>query len=299
MLERLRAYQSKYGSLKGEAYRAHTLELEKNPALHREVDELSRYFLNKSVSRCGFCLIEADLALRRITEQQMKNVAHPDYELRAGTLLHDPINKEFSKILTPRNITEDLCLYHIAFNKDALSYFTRVPEDLNDRLEKFMSRYGKEMPDKDVEIKKRQAQVLSKQIDSVKAELEELNKKQIELNAKLDEYSKAMEAIHAILDSASAEEKPEEKTEEKPEEKPADIDTEVKEFIDAGMDLEAIKEAYADSQMSAGEIEEAYNRVVNPVSEAPKKGAKKEGPNRTGNRTGSLPVPPTIKITPV
>ena len=203
----------------------------------------------------------------------MKNVAHPDYELRAGTLLHDPINKEFSKILTPRNITEDLCLYHIAFNKDALSYFTRVPEDLNDRLEKFMSRYGKEMPDKDVEIKKRQAQVLSKQIDSVKAELEELNKKQIELNAKLDEYSKAMKAIHAILDSASAEEK----TEEKTEEKPADIDTEVKEFIDAGMDLEAIKEAYADSQMSAGEIEEAYNRVVNPVSEAPKKGAKKGG----------------------
>lgn len=281
MLERLRAYQSKYGSLKGEAYRAHTLELEKNPALHREVDELSRYFLNKSVSRCGFCLIEADLALRRITEQQMKNVAHPDYELRAGTLLHDPINKEFSKILTPRNITEDLCLYHIAFNKDALSYFTRVPEDLNDRLEKFMSRYGKEMPDKDVEIKKRQAQVLSKQIDSVKAELEELNKKQIELNAKLDEYSKAMEAIHAILDSASAEGKTEEKTgektEEKTEEKPADIDTEVKEFIDAGMDLEAIKEAYADSQMSAGEIEEAYNRIVNPVSEAPKKGAKKGG----------------------
>ena len=203
----------------------------------------------------------------------MKNVAHPDYELRAGTLLHDPINKEFSKILTPRNITEDLCLYHIAFNKDALSYFTRVPEDLNDRLEKFMVRYGKEMPDKDMEIKKRQAQVLSKQIDSVKAELEELNKKQIELNAKLDEYSKAMEAIHAILDSASAEEK----TEEKTEEKPADIDTEVKEFIDAGMDLEAIKEAYADSQMSAGEIEEAYNRVVNPVSETPEKGAKKGG----------------------
>jgi chromosome segregation ATPase len=203
----------------------------------------------------------------------MKNVAHPDYELRAGTLLHDPINKEFSKILTPRNITEDLCLYHIAFNKDALSYFTRVPEDLNDRLEKFMVRYGKEMSDKDMEIKKRQAQVLSKQIESVKAELEELNKKQIELNAKLDEYFKAMEAIHAILDSASAEEK----TEEKTEEKPADIDTEVKEFIDAGMDLEAIKEAYADSQMSAGEIEEAYNRVVNPVSETPKKGAKRGG----------------------
>ena len=203
----------------------------------------------------------------------MRNVAHPDYELRAGTLLHDPINKEFSKILTPRNITEDLCLYHIAFNKDALSYFTRVPEDLNDRLEKFMVRYGKEMPDKDVEIKKRQAQVLSKQIESVKAELEELNKKQIELNAKLGEYFKAMEAIHAILDSASAEEK----TEEKTEEKPADIDTEVKEFIDAGMDLEAIKEAYTDSQMSAGEIEEAYNRVVNPVSETPEKGAKKGG----------------------
>lgn len=119
----------------------------------------------------------------------MRNVAHPDYELRAGTLLHDPINKEFNKILTPRNITEDLCLYHIAFNKDALSYFTRVPEDLNDRLEKFMARYGKEMPDKDMEIKKRQAQVLSKQIESVKAELKELTKKQTELNAKLEEYS--------------------------------------------------------------------------------------------------------------
>ena len=146
MLERLRAYQSKYGSLRGEAYRAHTLELEKSSALHREVDELSRYFLNRPVSRCGFCLIEADLALRRITEQQMKNVAHPDYELRAGTLLHDPINKEFSKILTPRNITEDLCLYHIAFNKDALSYFTRVPEDLNARLEISTSLSGISLP---------------------------------------------------------------------------------------------------------------------------------------------------------
>ena len=289
MLERLRAYQSKYGSLRGEAYRAHTLELGKSPALHREIDELSRYFLNKSVSRCGFCLIEADLALRRITEQQMKNVAHPDYELRAGTLLHDPINKEFSKILTPRNISEDLCLYHIAFNKDALSYFTRVPEDLNDRLEKFMSRYGKETSDKDVEIKKRQAQVLSKQIESVKAELEELNKKQIELNAKLGEYSKAMDAVQSILNSASAEAKPEEKPEEKPEAKPeekpeakpeektADIDTEVKEFIDAGMDLEAIKEAYANTTVTAQEVEEAYNRVVNPVPEAPKKAAKKGG----------------------
>ena len=273
MLERLRAYQSKYGSLRGEAYRAHTLELEKNPALHREVNELSQYFLNKPVSRCGFCLIEADLALRRITEQQMKNVANPDYELRAGTLLHDPVNKEFSKILTPRNITEELCLYHIAFNKDALSYFTRVPEDLNDRLEKFMSRYGKEMPDKDVEIKKRQAQVLSKQIDSVKAELGELAKKQIELNAKLEEYSKVMSAVQSILNSASAEEKPE----EKPEEKTADIDTEVKEFIDAGMDLKVIQEMYADSQMSAEEIEEVYNRVANHVPEAPEKAAKKGG----------------------
>ena len=197
----------------------------------------------------------------------MKNVAHPDYELRAGTLLHDPINKEFSKILTPRNITEDLCLYHIAFNKNALSYFTRVPEDLNDRLEKFMVRYGKEMPDKDMEIKKRQAQVLSKQIESVKAELEKLNKKQTELNAKLEEYSKAMSAVQSILDSASVEEKPE----EKPEEKTADIDTEVKEFVDAGMDLKDIKEVYADSQMSAEEIEETYNRVVNLVSETPKK----------------------------
>ena len=203
----------------------------------------------------------------------MKNVAHPDYELRAGTLLHDPINKEFSKILTPRNISEDLCLYHIAFNKDALSYFTRVPEDLNDRLEKFMSRYGKETSDKDVEIKKRQAQVLSKQIDSVKSELEELNKKQIDLNAKLEEYSKAMDAVQSILSSASAEEKPE----EKPEGKTADLDTEVKEFIDAGMDLEAIKEVYADTTITAQEVEEAYNRVVNPVPEAPKKAAKKGG----------------------
>jgi hypothetical protein len=71
--------------------------------------------------------------------------------------------------------------------------------------------------------------------------------------------------------------KPAEEPPEGTEEKPAHIHTEVKEFIDAGMDLEAIKEAYADSQMSAGEIEEAYNRVVNPVSEAPKKGAKKGG----------------------
>lgn len=62
-----------------------------------------------------------------------------EYALRAGTLLHDPINKDVREVLTPQTLTEERALRHLAYNPKARLYFTRLPEDINKRIEKYLS----------------------------------------------------------------------------------------------------------------------------------------------------------------
>lgn len=142
MISRLLEYQRLYGSLKGDEYTAHTRALETDHALRKEVKELARYFLNREVSNCGWCYIELDLQLRKITNMTKKTM---DYALFPGTILHDPINKSFDLILMPPKLTEGLALYHLAFNPRAAKYFLKVPLDVDKRIADYLSGLNDEM----------------------------------------------------------------------------------------------------------------------------------------------------------
>lgn len=144
MIARLLEYQRKYGSLKGNEYTAHTRALDTDHALRKEVKELARYFLHREVSNCGWCYIELDLELKKITKEQMEKKTS-EYALRPGTILHDPINKDFNRILMPPRLTEELALYHLVFNRQAASYFVATPPDVDKRIAAYLAKQSDEM----------------------------------------------------------------------------------------------------------------------------------------------------------
>lgn len=71
-----------------------------------------------------------------------------EYELYPGTILHDPINKNFDMILMPPKLTESLALYHLAFNARADKYFVKKPADIDKRIADFIAGLDDEMREK-------------------------------------------------------------------------------------------------------------------------------------------------------
>lgn len=143
MISDLVAYREWYGALSKEAQSSYAKSLGSKQDLFHEtqVRTLAREFLGKEVTGCGFCLLSAHFELIKLDMATIKNKTS-EYQVLAGVVLHDPVNKDFSKILTAANVTESLALYHIAHNPRALQYFSRVPEDLQARLQKYLENEG-------------------------------------------------------------------------------------------------------------------------------------------------------------
>lgn len=196
MVERLIKYQQEYGALSKEAQALHIKALDSDRTLRKEVAELSRYFLNREVSNCGWCYIELSLLLLKITKEQMEKKTL-EFALLPGVVLHDPINRDFSKLLTPGTITEDLALYHIAFNKNAIKYFARVPRDLDDRLKAFLAAQGVDTLEAARGVQAMQVVALTDQVALA------VNAKQ-KAHAELAKATVALEELEAKLGAAKA-----------------------------------------------------------------------------------------------
>lgn len=112
-----------------------------------EIKELAKYFLSKQVSfTCGSCLMDSHFLLLRLNIEKMSQ-AH-EYSLVVGTFLHDPIGKVFDLILSPPKLTEELALYHLAFNPAARKYFVRLPSDIGKRIAEYLQGMDSEMQSK-------------------------------------------------------------------------------------------------------------------------------------------------------
>ena len=140
MLFRLKAYQEAYAALPKSGRDGYLHMLDTDKTVRAEVKALSRHFLHLEMTNCGHCYLEGHLRLMKIKTENMTEKTL-DYELYNGTLLHDPINKNIDLRLTPHTLLakgEELALYHIAYNKNALKFFTKYPDDLEARIEKFL-----------------------------------------------------------------------------------------------------------------------------------------------------------------
>ena len=107
MIERLKAIQDTYNGLSKEGKDRYIRSFDTDSQLQEEVRVLAKHFLNRTIKGCSWCALGAFLDLLRLNQKDMEQKENSNklgFQLLAGTLLHDPINKDFSKIL-PTKIT--------------------------------------------------------------------------------------------------------------------------------------------------------------------------------------------------
>ncbi|MDR1335738.1 MAG: hypothetical protein LBK22_02785 [Tannerella sp.] len=140
MLERLRKLQETRGQY-GNA-RQLTSVLASDYSLRREVEALSRYFLNRPVSGCGNCHADACTELLTLPIEIAIEIAmkkqESRFELIRGKLLRDARNLDVSLNMTQANITDKLALYHLKTNPGCKKFFIRLPEDWEALVEAYI-----------------------------------------------------------------------------------------------------------------------------------------------------------------
>lgn len=105
--------------------------IENDSSFRKEIEELSMYFLGDKPHGCGNCYFDYFFKLRSKTIMDKSS----NFELRAGVLLHDPVNRDISKILTRHNLTDELALYHLVHNPECRIYFSKLPENIDELIE--------------------------------------------------------------------------------------------------------------------------------------------------------------------
>ena len=265
MLEDLSAYRDWYASLSREEQNRYAQDLGKKVDYNREeqIRTLSKKYLHKEVRGCGFCLLSAHFELIKLDMNKIARITD-DYALLPGVVLHDPVNKDFGKILTPQNMTEELALYHIANNPKCLDLFARVPADLQNRLDKYLAGKGKADKEEVSRVLNIRIAGLRKAISQIEAELGEARKRVGALEKELAANTETLKS----LESRQAPEAPEAPEDDK-------LVKEVQEFLAAGMTKDNIFEAYAmefeSKELKKADVERAYKAAKAAMKEEPTK----------------------------
>ena len=307
MVQDLVSYRDWFNSLGKEERNAYVNSLgnSRYPEKEALLRSLSKEFLHKEVRGCGFCLLSAHFEIMKYDMAKAKELT-TEYALIPGIVLHDPINKDFNKILSPRNMSEELALYHIAHNPNALTYFARVPADLDERLNKYLEEEGKAQTEGSLKILRLRMSAVSKSLDLATESYKELQKKTEALKAEVDRLTELLESMKQVESNAEGviNENPDESPETNnptpvtgeepaPEETSGDageepapegtsgdagedkLKAEVKEFIEAGMSQDDVLAAYAteieSKQYTKTAIKAAYKAAK---SEAPQGGSE-------------------------
>lgn len=212
MLEDLLSYQSWYNELTKEEKARYTNDLRFNrlPQDQKQgLKNLFKQYLNKGVSwGCGSCYLDAHILLLKLNETDMKRIeSTKDYEVYPGTFLVDPINKDFNRILTPQSLTEELALYHLCYNKIAPKYFSKVPDNLEDRIKSFLSSQDSGLAKQVQQDITRRKTLLNTAIAQARQTLDIANTAQKEA---ADKYNKLVEELNSIPDIEEVKEPSEE-----------------------------------------------------------------------------------------
>lgn len=281
MLEDLLDYRNWYDSLPREEQSryAKALGTKTNYAKEEQIRALSKKYLHKEVRGCGFCLLSAHFELIRLDMTRLTTTTS-EYALLPGVILHDPVNKDFAKILTPMNMTEDLALYHIANNPKCLELFSRVPSDLQKRLQNYLEGKGKTDAIEASRVLSIRISGLEKTIETASAALAEAKERVKFLEKEIDENQKTLESLKDM--QSAKQNKPMEPTEsskpsrtrsprkkELDEAKKDKLVKEIKEFMHAGMTKDDIFNAYTTEleakELSKANVEEAYTEAETAI----------------------------------
>lgn len=147
MIERLAKLQEEYASLPRAGRDAYLHKLDTDKAFQREVSELALHFLGKRVGGCGWCALSALVELLKLNQKKIEKMERKNtlgFRVLAGTFLHDPVNRDAGKILTPHTLSDDLALYHLAFNPNSRKYFTALPDNVDELVAEYLANVSAE-----------------------------------------------------------------------------------------------------------------------------------------------------------
>lgn len=212
MLDRLAKLQAEYASLPPAGRDAYLHKLDTDKAFQREVSALALHFLGKRVGGCGWCALSALVELLKLNQKKIEKMERKNtlgFRVLAGTFLHDPVNRDAGKILTPHTLSDDLALYHLAFNPNSRKYFTSLPDNVDELVAAYIRNISAEAAEAARDAKNRQLSALKakraairKAYDNAAQSLEELEKTLVDLDERIYDQEKEEE------EAKKAEEKP-------------------------------------------------------------------------------------------
>lgn len=212
MLDRLAKLQAEYASLPPAGRDAYLHRLDTDKAFQREVSALALHFLGKRVGGCGWCALSALVELLKLNQKKIEKMERKNtlgFRVLAGTFLHDPVNRDAGKILTPHTLSDDLALYHLAFNPNSRKYFTSLPDNVDELVAAYIRNISAEAAEAARDVKNRQLSALKakraairKAYDNAVQSVEELEKTLIDLDERIYDQEKEAE------EAKKAEEKP-------------------------------------------------------------------------------------------
>lgn len=212
MLDRLAKLQAEYASLPPAGRDTYLHRLDTDKAFQREVSALALHFLGKRVGGCGWCALSALVELLKLNQKKIEKMERKNtlgFRVLAGTFLHDPVNRDAGKILTPHTLSDDLALYHLAFNPNSRKYFASLPDNVDELVAAYIRNISAEAAEAARDVKNRQLSALKakraairKAYDNAAQSLEELEKTLIDLDERIYDQEKEAE------EASKAEEKP-------------------------------------------------------------------------------------------
>lgn len=138
-VEDLLQFQSQYRELASKR-QAFDARLNSDAAFKGEIEMLYSHFVGTFHRYCGNCWHDAFMYLLRLKNMNKKQTFH----VIAGTLLHDPVNRDVNYMLTPQRLAkagDDLALRHLAHNPRAVEYFEKpLPENLDKMIAEYLER---------------------------------------------------------------------------------------------------------------------------------------------------------------
>ena len=133
MIQRLKTLQAKKAQYPNG--RVLMQSLKTDLVLRKEIETLSKQFLDKTVKGCSNCYYDAYLELISLSVDKIMNKQQCRFEIRRGVLLRDVVNLDISKNMTQANITDELALYHLKTNPKCAEKFSRLPENWKELVE--------------------------------------------------------------------------------------------------------------------------------------------------------------------
>lgn len=209
MLDRLAKLQAEYASLPPAGRDAYLHRLDTDKAFQREVSALALHFLGKRVGGCGWCALSALVELLKLNQKKIEKMERKNtlgFRVLAGTFLHDPVNRDAGKILTPHTLSDDLALYHLAFNPNSRKYFTALPDNVDELVAAYIrnisAEAARDVKNRQLSALKAKRAAIRKAYDNAVQSVEELEKTLIDLDERIYDQEKEAE------EASKAEEKP-------------------------------------------------------------------------------------------